>query len=284
MPFDFDEYQKKCNGMTTEQLNEEWDSYTRQIAAGSTSTAASILLSVFTGGVSLVGLGFSAPRIHNARKKRVIIEAGLEARGTTHHTHAKDVLIPMATAGACSGLTLGLGISGAEFIPTTGGVGHAAVDYLATHAAVSGTASFVKYKARELSQRKDEETPEPGIQSSQTWPQGPPDIEKYGPQFPARVHHYSMFGHPDDEYPQQQVIQLAVQTQIEEPIAPLSQATPTSPSSLSDIASDYGVSIPSNNLNQGARSFSLPVSTSVHRKQIAQTQQEHPNPLQAFQT
>lgn len=75
MPFDFKEYQTKCDGMSTEQLHKEWENYTRQVSGGATSTATSVLFAPVTGGISLVGLGLSAPKIHNARKKREIIEA-----------------------------------------------------------------------------------------------------------------------------------------------------------------------------------------------------------------
>lgn len=94
--------------MTAEQLQKEWENYTRQMSAGATSTATSVLLMPLTGGISAVGLGLSAPRIHNARKKREIIEAGLKARGTTHRTRTGDVLAPMAVSGIIGGLTLGL--------------------------------------------------------------------------------------------------------------------------------------------------------------------------------
>ncbi len=96
MPFDFKEYQTKCDSMSTEQLHKEWENYTRQMSGGATSTATSVLFAPVTGGISLVGLGLSAPKIHNARKKREIIEAGLKARGTTHNTRKRDVIAPMA--------------------------------------------------------------------------------------------------------------------------------------------------------------------------------------------
>jgi hypothetical protein len=112
MPFDYDTYQKKVDGMSTEQLHREWENYTRQISGGATSTAASIALSPFTGGISLVGLGLSTPRIHNARKKREIIEAGLKTHGTTHHTRKRDVLVPMAAATTITGLTMGIAPAG----------------------------------------------------------------------------------------------------------------------------------------------------------------------------
>lgn len=271
--------------MSTEQLNKEWDNYTRQIAGGATSTATSVLLAAFTGGVSLVGLGFSAPRIHNARKKREIIQASLEAQNATHHTHAKDVLIPMATVGAAGGITLGLGVSGAEFIPTSGGMGHSAVDYLATHAAASGTVTYFKYKARELAKKTEEETPEAGLHISHTWPQGPADLEKVGPQLPPIVHGYSTFGHPEVEYVEEYFVPLSVQPQIPLPVAPPVQTTPISPSSFSETASDYGVSAHPNVESQNVRSLSLPLASSkqsIPRKQVARTQSAEPRALQSL--
>jgi len=288
MPFDFVDYEKKCNGMTTEQLDKEWNNYTRQIAGGSTSTATSVLLSVFTGGVSLIGLGLSAPRIHNARKKREIIQAGLEARGTTHHTRAKDVLLPMAVVGAAGGITLGLGVSGAEFIPTSGGSSHSAVDYIATHAAASGTATYYRYKGRELAQRKEDEAFEAGIQSSQTLPQGAPNMEKVGPQLPPMFHDYSNFGHPDVVFFEEHLVQPALlpnlQTQAMHS-TPLSLETlPMSPPSVSETASEHSVDVHSSERGQNVRSLSLPVSTqSIRRKQVARTQSDHPRPLQSIQ-
>ena len=313
MPFDFDAYQKKCNGMTTEELNKEWDNYTRQIAGGSTSTATSILLSGITGGVSLIGLGFSAPRIHNARKKREIIQAGLDARGTTHHTHAKDVLIPMAMVGAAGAITVGLGVSGAELIPNSGGISHSAVDYLATHAAASVTVTYIKHKTRELAKTNEEEILEYGID--------PPCKERYGPQLGPVIHQYSTFGHTD-EHLGEQPVPLSIQAQMTQYSAPY-QTSPVSPSSLSATStssssaltmsmsasslSTTSTSISSSSVlsalinpsspdgdpelspslsdqNQNVRSLSLPSSNalhSIHRKQVARTQSENPK---AFQT
>ena len=120
------------------RLHREWENYTRQISGGATSTAASVLFSPFTAGVSLVGLGLSGPRIHNARKKREIIEAGLKERGTTHHTRKRDVVAPMAIAGTLSGLTLGLAAPGADMIVGAAG-GHVA-GMAVSHAAVETAA------------------------------------------------------------------------------------------------------------------------------------------------
>ena len=80
------------------------------------STATAVLFSPLTAGISLVGLGLSAPRIHNARKKRAIIEAKLQAHGQTHNTRKRDVIAPMAISGTIGGLTLGLAGPGADLI------------------------------------------------------------------------------------------------------------------------------------------------------------------------
>ncbi|KAI1490311.1 hypothetical protein F5X96DRAFT_637069 [Biscogniauxia mediterranea] len=39
MPFDFKKYDEKCAGLTAEQLQLEWNRYTRLITSASTSTA-----------------------------------------------------------------------------------------------------------------------------------------------------------------------------------------------------------------------------------------------------
>jgi hypothetical protein len=132
--------------MTAEELQKEWENYTRQISAGATTTATSVLLMPLTGGISAVGLGLSAPRIHNARKKREIIEAGLKARGTTHHTRTGDVLAPMAVSGIISGLTLGLVPPGAGDLAAVA-TGRA-VEIAATNTALNATEAVVVGNAR----------------------------------------------------------------------------------------------------------------------------------------
>ncbi|KAE8445582.1 hypothetical protein EG329_013215 [Mollisiaceae sp. DMI_Dod_QoI] len=162
MPFDFKEYQTKCDSMSTEQLHKEWENYTRQMSGGATSTATSVLFAPVTGGISLVGLGLSAPKIHNARKKREIIEAGLKARGTTHNTRKRDVIAPMAVGhpleaafrylnvalalvtGAISGLTLGLAGPAANAMAGQV-VGHG-VEYATAHVALDAGGSVIEHQ------------------------------------------------------------------------------------------------------------------------------------------
>lgn len=122
--------------MTAEQLQKEWENYTRQIAAGATGTATSVLLMPYTAGISLVGLGVSAPRIHNARKKREIIEAGLQARGASPHTRKRDVVTAMGVSGAVSGLTLGIVAPGGD--AAIGAVVQHTVEWTASQAALDG--------------------------------------------------------------------------------------------------------------------------------------------------
>ncbi len=155
MPFAFDNYKKKCDTLTTEQLHKEWENYTRQLAGGATSTATSVLFSPLTGGISLVGLGLSAPRIHNARKKRGIIQAGLEARGETHNTRKRDVIAPMAIAGTLGTITLGLAGPVAD-AATGAAVGHG-VEYAASHAALDGAGAIAEHKHDEHSKKKTDQ-------------------------------------------------------------------------------------------------------------------------------
>lgn len=155
MPFDYGAYQAKCNTLSTEQLQKEWENYTRQIAGGATSTATSVLLSPATAGISLIGLGLSAPRIHNARKKREIIEAGLKARGTTHNTRKRDVVAPMAISGVLAGATFGLAGTGADIIAGEA-VGKGA-EYAASHVILDVAGATIEHKHDEHLKKKGEQ-------------------------------------------------------------------------------------------------------------------------------
>lgn len=154
MPFDYEEYERKCSTLSPEALQKEWENYTRHIAGGATSTVGSVLFAPFTAGASLVGLGLSAPRIHNARKKREIIEAHLQAHGTTHHTRKRDVVAPMAIAGTLGGLTLGLAGPGADLI--AGEVVGKGVEYAVSHAALEVAGATLEHKHDEHKKVKDQ--------------------------------------------------------------------------------------------------------------------------------
>ncbi len=120
MPFNYKEFSAKCDKMTVEELQNQWNVYTRHISGGATSTAMSVGAAPFTLGASLLGLGLATPRIHNARKKRTIIEAHLQALGTTHDTRKRDVIGSMALSGTIGGLTLGLAPPGADAVGSMG--------------------------------------------------------------------------------------------------------------------------------------------------------------------
>lgn len=144
MPFDYAQYQAKTSEMSTDQLQKEWENYTRQIAGGATSTATSVLFSPLTAGISLMGLGLSAPRIHNARKKREIIERGLQERGSSHNTRTRDVTGSMALSGAISVATLGLAGPLADAVAGEA-VGKGA-EYAVAHLALDGVGEAIEHK------------------------------------------------------------------------------------------------------------------------------------------
>jgi hypothetical protein len=120
MPFDYKKFSAECDVMSEVTLQKEWENYTRQIAGSATSTAISISAAPFTLGISFIGLGFSCPRIHNARKKRHIIQTHLEALDLTHHTRKRDVCGSMALSSAIGAATLGFAAPGADAVAAIG--------------------------------------------------------------------------------------------------------------------------------------------------------------------
>jgi hypothetical protein len=120
MPFNFEEYDQKCHGMDQEELQREWQHYTRLVSGASTSTAVSSLALPVTAGISMIGVGLAAPAIHNARKKRDIIERHLNKLGTTYHTRKRDVIWGVAVSGTLGVITLGVGAAGTDAIATAG--------------------------------------------------------------------------------------------------------------------------------------------------------------------
>ncbi|EPS37222.1 hypothetical protein H072_9119 [Dactylellina haptotyla CBS 200.50] len=121
MPFDFKKYDAKCAAMSPAELQLQWEHYTRLISGAATSTAVSGAALPLTMGVSVVGVAMAAPAIHNARKKREIIERHLNNHGTTHVTRKRDVLTSVAISG-----TIGVVTMGASSIATDALTNHAA--------------------------------------------------------------------------------------------------------------------------------------------------------------
>ncbi|KAK6526190.1 hypothetical protein TWF281_011225 [Arthrobotrys megalospora] len=107
MPFDFQKYDAKCAAMTPQELQLQWEHYTRLISGAATSTAVSGVALPLTMGVSVVGVALAAPAIHNARKKREIIEKHLNSHGTSHVTRKRDVLTSVAISGTIGVVTMG---------------------------------------------------------------------------------------------------------------------------------------------------------------------------------
>ncbi|KAF6812098.1 hypothetical protein CMUS01_13140 [Colletotrichum musicola] len=162
MPFDFKAYDAKCNGLTPEELQREWEHYTRLISGASTSTAVSGMAIPFTLGVSTIGVAMAAPAIHNARKKRDIIEKHLQKHGMTHVTRKRDVLGSMAVSGTIGIVTLGVGTMGADAVATAGAEhGIAAVVEnetaikVVTHAALDGVGMGIEHAHTSHLKKKD---------------------------------------------------------------------------------------------------------------------------------
>ncbi|KAH7121647.1 hypothetical protein EDB81DRAFT_814180 [Dactylonectria macrodidyma] len=162
MPFDFKKYDEKCNGLTPEELQREWQHYTRLISGAATSTAVSGLAVPLTLGVSTIGVAMAAPAIHNARKKREIIEKHLNKHAATHVTRKRDVLGSMAFSGTIGVVTLGVGTMGAEAVASTGaehGISAIANNETAikvvTHAALDGAGMAVEHAHTSHLKKKD---------------------------------------------------------------------------------------------------------------------------------
>lgn len=120
MPFDFKKYDEKCYGLSVEELQREWQHYTRLITGAATSTTVSGLALPLTMGVSTIGIALAAPAIHNARLKREIVERHLNRHNTTHVTRKRDVLGGAAISGTIGVVTLGVGTLGADAIAAQG--------------------------------------------------------------------------------------------------------------------------------------------------------------------
>lgn len=152
MPFDFKKYDEKCNGLTPEELQREWQHYTRLITGAATSTSVSGLALPLTMGVSSIGIALSAPAIHNARKKRDIVEKHLNKYNMTHVTRKRDVLGGVAVSGTIGVVTLGVGTLGADAVAAQGaehGIAAIVENDLAikvvTHAALDGAGFAVEH-------------------------------------------------------------------------------------------------------------------------------------------
>lgn len=162
MPFDFNAYDQKCNGLTVEELQREWEHYTRLISGAATSTAVSGVAIPFTLGISTIGVAMAAPAIHNARKKREIVERHLNKFNATHHTRKRDVLGSMAVSGTIGVVTLGVSSFGADAIATAGAehgiqavVANETAIKIATHAALDGAGLAAEHAHTDHLKKKD---------------------------------------------------------------------------------------------------------------------------------
>lgn len=113
-------------------------------------------------GVSTIGVAMAAPAIHNARKKRDIVEKHLNKHYTTHVTRKRDVLGGVAISGTIGVVTLGVGTMGADAIAAQGaehGIAAIVENDLAikvvTHAALDGVGMGIEHAHTSHLKKKD---------------------------------------------------------------------------------------------------------------------------------
>lgn len=111
--FKFAEFDAQCSDLDVDQLQLKWQHYTRALSAASTSTAVATLAAGPTGGVSMIGAMIAGPLMHNARKKRHIIEKHMGMKGAAPDTRKKDIYGPAMISGTLGVGTAGIGL-GAE--------------------------------------------------------------------------------------------------------------------------------------------------------------------------
>jgi hypothetical protein len=120
MPFNFDEYDAECSQMSSEELQRQWNHYTRLITGSATSTTISSLALPFTLGISGIGVLIGGAGIHNARKKRGIIDRHLYRYQEQHRTRKRDVMGSAMFSGAVGIATLGIGGWGGDVLLAQG--------------------------------------------------------------------------------------------------------------------------------------------------------------------
>lgn len=91
MPFNREEYARWCAQASNEQLQEDYNKYTRQVATGASATGIGLALSVFTLGVSLLGSAGGSAMAANAGIKRDIIKTELTSRDRVTLTRGSDI-------------------------------------------------------------------------------------------------------------------------------------------------------------------------------------------------
>lgn len=149
--FKFDEFDALCGELDGEQLQLKWQHYTRALSAASTSTAVATLAAGPTGGVSMIGAMIAGPLIHNARKKRQIIEHHMNIRGIEPETRNKDIYGPMGFSAVLGGATMGVGSLGAELLAVD------TVTKIASHAAIDVGVTAVEDKHSQREHGKEME-------------------------------------------------------------------------------------------------------------------------------
>ena len=101
-------YLEQCRAMNDAALQNEWTTYTREMAKVGTDEVFNLLLVPFTCGIHLVALVKSSSGIGDALHKRKIIEGVLHDRGLHHHTRLQTVLTGILKEVGWDGVTMGM--------------------------------------------------------------------------------------------------------------------------------------------------------------------------------
>ena len=144
MPFDFKSYTLKCKSLSNDELQLQWQKYTREIASGGTISSTSVMFVPLTAGISSIGLPISTSKMYNARKKMQIIDAEFGKRGETHVTRKRDVVSSVALAGTIGVLSLGLAPAGSDMLGAA--AGEKGLEYAIAHLGIDTAGAVVEHK------------------------------------------------------------------------------------------------------------------------------------------
>lgn len=112
--YKFVEFDAQCSELDADQLQLKWQHYTRALSAASTSTAVSTLTTRPTGAISMIGAMIAGPLIHNASKKRDIVQRHMESKGSAPDTRNEGIYGPAALSEMPGRASAGVGSVRAE--------------------------------------------------------------------------------------------------------------------------------------------------------------------------
>lgn len=166
--FKFDEFDAQCSKLNVDQLQQQWQHYTRALSATSTSAAVATLSPGRLGsteGTSMIGAMIAGPLMHNARKKRHIIEKHLGMKGAAPEIPKKADDGSAELSGTLGGARAGNGLvaEGMAVDKVTKIVSHVVLDGAMTkHATREHARELLPYEEQQLGRSRTM----PGITSA----------------------------------------------------------------------------------------------------------------------